>query len=124
MMSAELVPVCASNELTEAGKGIRFPVSAGGSDATGFVVRFDAQVFGYLNRCAHVPIELDWNEGEFFESERQYLMCSTHGALYEPRSGHCVGGPCRGARLRRIAVLEQDGKIFWKPDEFVRPACA
>ena len=77
-----------------------------------------------LNRCAHVPIELDWTEGQFFESGGDYLMCSTHGAIYVPDTGICAGGPCRGGRLRAIAVLEQDGQVYWQPDEYVRPAIA
>jgi nitrite reductase/ring-hydroxylating ferredoxin subunit len=51
-------------------------------------------------------------------------MCATHGALYEPTTGHCAGGPCRGGRLRKIAVVEHDGKIYWQPDDYVRPARA
>jgi nitrite reductase/ring-hydroxylating ferredoxin subunit len=100
---------------------VRFPATAGSYDTTGFVVRYHGVVYGYLNRCAHVPIELDWVEGEFFESSGLYLMCSTHGAIYAPESGRCMGGPCRGGRLRPIAVLEQDQQIFWQPDEFVTP---
>ena len=85
------------------------------------MVRYDGKVYGYLNRCAHVPIELDWAEGEFFESSGLYLMCSTHGAIYVPESGQCAGGPCKGGRLRPIAVREEDDKIYWQPDEFIRP---
>jgi nitrite reductase/ring-hydroxylating ferredoxin subunit len=48
------------------------------------VVRYGGVVYGYLNRCAHVPIELDWAEGEFFESSGLYLMCATHGAVMRP----------------------------------------
>jgi nitrite reductase/ring-hydroxylating ferredoxin subunit len=118
------IPICSSDVLQDGGKGIRFPLTAGGEDGTGFVVRYDSRVFGYLNRCAHVPIELDWNEGEFFESSGLYLMCSTHGALYAPESGRCAGGPCRGGRLRSITVFEQDGQVFWTPDDYVRPARA
>lgn len=118
------IPICASDALAEGGKGIRFPVTAGGEDATGFVVRYDGAVYAYLNRCAHVPIELDWNEGDFFESSGLYLMCSTHGALYTPETGHCAGGPCRGGRLRRIAAFERDNQVFWQPDDYVRPARA
>jgi nitrite reductase/ring-hydroxylating ferredoxin subunit len=118
------IPVCDSGQLEEGGKGIRFPVTAGGGDSTGFVVRFEGIVRGYLNRCAHVPIELDWNEGEFFESSGLYLMCSTHGALYTPEDGRCAGGPCRGGRLRPITVFERDGQVFWEPDDYVRPAIA
>ncbi|MGH8809687.1 MAG: Rieske (2Fe-2S) protein [Noviherbaspirillum sp.] len=118
------IPICASAALEEGGKGVRFPVTAGGDDGTGFVIRYDGGVYAYLNRCVHVPIELDWNEGEFFESSGLYLMCSTHGALYTPDSGRCAGGPCRGGRLRPIAVFEQDDQVFWRPDDYIRPARA
>lgn len=118
------IRVCASAEIEEGGKGKRFTVSVHGDDATGFVVRYGGIVYGYLNRCAHVPIELDWTEGEFFESSGLYLMCATHGAVYAPESGKCVGGPCTGARLRKIMVMEKDGGIFWSPDDYVRPALA
>jgi nitrite reductase/ring-hydroxylating ferredoxin subunit len=115
------VLVCDSDAVLEGGKGVRFAVSAFGDPATGFVVRYKGKVYGYLNRCAHVPIELDWAEGEFFESSGLYLMCSTHGAIYLPDSGQCAGGPCRGGRLRPIALREEEGKIYWQPDEFIRP---
>lgn len=116
------IHICASIELKEGGKGIRFPVTAGGEDGTGFLVRFAGRVYGYLNRCVHVPIELDWSQGEFFESSGRYLMCSTHGAIYEPENGQCAGGPCRGGRLRNIRIIERDSQIFWQPDEYIRPA--
>ncbi|MEG1114775.1 MAG: Rieske (2Fe-2S) protein, partial [Janthinobacterium sp.] len=50
-----------------------------------------------------------------------YLMCSTHGAIYVPESGLCAGGPCKGGRLRPIAVAERDGQLYWQPDEYVQP---
>ena len=58
------IVICNSDVVPDGGKGVRFPVMAFGADATGFVVRYEGVVHGYLNRCAHVPIELDWNEGE------------------------------------------------------------
>ncbi|MES2150393.1 MAG: Rieske 2Fe-2S domain-containing protein [Pseudomonadota bacterium] len=119
--AAPEVLVCDAELLLEGGKGVRFPVRAFGDATTGFVVRYGGKVYGYLNRCAHVPIELDWAEGEFFESSGTFLMCSTHGAIYVPESGFCAGGPCRGGRLRPIPVREAEGKIFWQPDEFIRP---
>ena len=121
-MDELLIPICLSTDVAEGAKGVRFPVTAGSYGTTGFVVRYNGVVYGYLNQCAHVPIELDWAKGEFFDSSGLYLMCSTHGAIYAPESGRCMGGPCRGGRLRPIAVFEQDRQIFWRPDEFVRPA--
>jgi nitrite reductase/ring-hydroxylating ferredoxin subunit len=123
-VATELIPVCTADAVEEGGKGIRFPVTAGSEDATGFVVRYGGKVYGYLNRCAHVPIELDWNEGDFFESGGLYLICATHGAMYAPETGRCEGGPCRGGRLRCIEVVEKDNQVFWQPDEYVGPARA
>lgn len=120
-MSDSDVAICPSKVVEEGGKGMRFPVMAGGQNAIGFVVRHAGVVRGYLNRCAHVPIELDWAEGEFFDSSGLYLMCATHGAIYIPENGRCVGGPCRGGRLRPINVLEIDGQIFWQPDAYIQP---
>lgn len=115
------VLLCPSADVIDGGKGIRFAVVAGGKDTTGFVVRFKGKAFAYLNRCAHVPIELDWNQGEFFEASGLYLMCATHGAIYAPETGRCEGGPCRGSKLRPIGISEIDQHIFWQPDAFVMP---
>jgi nitrite reductase/ring-hydroxylating ferredoxin subunit len=101
MSEANEVYICGSDALVDGGTGVRFPVLAFGDEATGFVVRHGGKVYGYLNRCAHVPVELDWFKGEFFESSKLYLMCSTHGAIYVPETGVCAGGPCRGGKLRR-----------------------
>jgi len=118
------IAICQSEALVDGGKGVRFPVTAGGEDATAFVVRYAGVVHGYLNRCAHIPLELDWNHGEFFEPGGSYLMCSTHGALYAPDTGACAGGPCRGVGLRALEVQENECQVFWLPDDYVRPAIA
>lgn len=123
-MSDVIIPICRSDAILEGGNGVRFPVTAGGEDAVGFVVRHKGVVRGFLNRCAHVPMELDWTPGVFFESSGSYLMCATHGALYTPSTGKCAGGPCHGASLRAIKVFEADNQIFWRPDDYIRPAMA
>ncbi|MEC5162219.1 nitrite reductase/ring-hydroxylating ferredoxin subunit [Janthinobacterium sp. CG_S6] len=118
------VLICAADAVLEGGKGVRFALTVGGEEGTGFVVRYGGTAYAYLNRCAHVPIELDWNEGDFFESSGLYLMCSTHGAIYVPESGRCAGGPCKGGRLRPIPLREHDGQLYWQPDDYLRPARA
>lgn len=116
--------ICSSTVLEDGGKGVRFPLLAFGVEATGFAVRYGGKVYAYLNRCAHVPIALDWFEGEFFDSGKLYLMCSTHGAIYVPETGTCAGGPCRGGRLRPIPVREFDDRVVWQPDQHIRPPAA
>ena len=121
----EAVRICASDELLEGGAGLRCAARYAGGDAVVFFVRYGGEAYGYLNRCAHVPMELDWVEGQFFESSGLYLMCATHGAIYAPDTGKCVGGPCRGGRLRPVQVDERDtpdGRaVFWLPDHDLCP---
>lgn len=104
--------ICVSNQLQEGGRGVRFLVEHNGNIGPAFAVRHAGRVRAYLNRCAHKLVELDWQEGEFFDAERRYLVCAWHGALYEPASGRCVGGPCRGARLEAILVTEVDEAVW------------
>ncbi len=104
--------ICASSELVEGGDGFRFEVAEAGTMAPAFVVRHGGVVHGYLNRCAHVPVELDWQPGKFFDADSRYLICATHGAIYEPNTGRCVGGPCAGQRLVALDVFEQDGQVW------------
>ncbi|GAB3625254.1 Rieske (2Fe-2S) protein [Pandoraea terrae] len=119
------VEICPGDALAEGGRGVRFEVTIDGRAMPAFVVRYGGAVFGYLNQCAHVPMELDWQEGQFFEGSGLYLMCATHGAMYEPDTGHCVGGPCRGAWLCKLDVEERGegagAVVVWLPDERIRP---
>lgn len=119
-MAMPEVVICDSERLVDGGEGVRFPVSLFGEAAVGFVVRYHGKPYAYLNRCAHVPMELDWVQGQFFERSGEYIMCATHGAVYRPESGLCAGGPCRGGKLRPIGVREVDGKVVWQPDERVQ----
>ncbi len=117
------IRVCASDALVDGGDGIRFEVTTRDGPGIGFVVRFQGQPRAYLNRCAHVGIELDWDRGKFFDRSGLYLFCSTHGAVYAPDNGRCTGGPCRGQGLRPIAIEERDGTVYWMPDgHFSAPA--
>lgn len=104
--------ICDSAALRDGGPGVRFDIARSGSSAPAFAVRHGGKAYAYLNRCAHRFVELDWEPGKFFDFTQQYLVCATHGALYQPDNGYCVGGPCRGARLTRVIVHEADGAVW------------
>lgn len=111
-MAENLRLICAGSDLPEVGKGVRFTVQRYGSDVPAFVVRYQGKVYAYLNECAHVPAQLDWLPGEFFDHSKLYLICSIHGALYAPSSGRCVGGRCHGTGLKSLTVCEIEGQVF------------
>ena len=105
--------ICRADALADSGKGLRFEVEYFGERAPAFVVRYKGRVHGYLNRCAHVAMELDWQEGVFFDFEGRDLVCSTHGAAYDTASGRCVGGPCNGTPLVKLRIEERDGMVYF-----------
>ncbi|HEY4083261.1 MAG TPA: Rieske 2Fe-2S domain-containing protein [Burkholderiaceae bacterium] len=114
-------PLCESTELEERGKAHTFDVLQYRRPARAFALRFEGQVVAYLNRCAHVPTEMDWQEGEFLDSGKQFIMCSIHGAVYDPRTGRCVTGMCGRMGLTKIEVEEREGKVYWYPSRDTRP---
>ena len=116
------IPLCAGAELVERGRGHVFEVLLWGQPARAFALRFGGRVVGYVNRCAHVPAELDWQPGEFLDQDLRWIVCSIHGAVYEPADGRCVAGPCVGKRLIPLRLDEMQGEVYWYPSRDVEPA--
>ncbi|MDQ7988145.1 MAG: Rieske 2Fe-2S domain-containing protein [Candidatus Dactylopiibacterium sp.] len=103
--------ICAAAALAE-GSALRFDVQCEGRRQAAFVLRWRGGVHAYVNRCAHVSLELDWNPGKFFDASGDWVICAAHGALYAPESGECVAGPCVGGRLQPLPVAEQNQGIY------------
>ncbi len=112
--------ICRRAQLVDGGLAVRFEMPhAGVNDAVaGFAIGFRGAVYAYVNSCPHRGTELDWQPGEVFEGTGLYLMCATHGALFDPASGLCVGGPCHGARLRALAIRVAGDDVVLLENEF------
>ena len=106
------VALCNSHDLIDGGDAVPFDVVYGGQTCRAFAIRYAGQVQAYLNRCTHVAMEMDYQPNKFYDLSGQWLICATHGAYYDPASGHCAGGPCRGA-LVKIQLSERDGVVHW-----------
>ena len=113
--------LCASAELEESGRAYVWDVLLWGGPARAFALRFEGRVVAYMNRCAHVPAEMDWQPGQFLDADRRFILCSIHGAAYEPTNGRCIGGPCGRDRLMAIEVVERGGQVYWYPSQDIRP---
>ena len=102
-------PRLISPSLAEGGLAATFNTPDG---SPAFAVRWHGKVHSYLNQCPHAGGPLDF-EGQVLESSGRFLMCARHGAIFEPDTGKCVGGPCRGARLTPLAGHEQTDGSVW-----------
>ena len=122
--SEPAVALCPSTELIERGDAHVFDVLHFREPARAFVLRFDGRLVAYLNRCLHVPTEMDWQYGQFLDGDKEYILCATHGASYEPLTGRCAGGPCGRGKLTAMDVEERDGQVYWYPSRDTRPAFA
>lgn len=75
------------------------------------VVRWGRQAFGYVNRCPHDGVNLDWERDQFLDSYGTRIMCGKHGALFDIGTGECIEGPCLGGKLQTVDVEVIDGDI-------------
>lgn len=91
------------------GRTAKFRLVCGGRTLEGFVVNHAGGVHAYVNRCPHVGTPLDLWPNDFFTEDGRSLICSTHGAIYEPATGRCTAGPCAGDALTPLA-LRRDGE--------------
>ncbi len=90
-----------------------FTLSAKRKERRVFIVKKDAQVFAYENKCPHAGINLEWQDNQFLDTEEQRIQCSVHGALFEIQSGQCVSGPCNGESLTSLKTeIDSAGNII------------
>lgn len=113
--------LCAAADLAEKGQALLFDVLLYREPVRAFALRFEGRVVAYVNRCVHVPTEMDWQSGQFLDADRRWILCSIHGATYEPANGRCVAGPCGRGRLHVVEVEERDGQVYWYPSRDIRP---
>ncbi|MBS0390860.1 MAG: Rieske 2Fe-2S domain-containing protein [Proteobacteria bacterium] len=106
------IALCASEALIDGGLAVAFDVCHRGQNLRAFAIRFEGQVHAYLNRCSHVAMELDCQEGRFFDDSGCLLICASHGAVFAPDTGACLGGPGRGP-LVKVVLTEEGGLVYW-----------
>jgi nitrite reductase/ring-hydroxylating ferredoxin subunit len=119
-MPEEAIVLCRPQDLVDGGLAVPFDVVYGGLVQRAFAVRFKGQVRAYLNRCSHVAMEMDWQPNRFFDESGQWIVCATHGAVYDPLTGTCRGGPGRGP-LIAIDISEDERAVYWYPRFNLKP---
>ncbi len=107
----DTIRICALEDIPDPGSR-EFSWGEGGWPLELFVVRQGDRAFAYHNRCPHAGHELNWQPDRFLTSERDLILCQSHGARFTIAEGFCVLGPCPGASLRSIPLIFRDGDVL------------
>jgi len=102
-----VIALCAFDALAE---GQARGVAQG--DLSLVLIKREGIVYAYRNICPHLGVELNWQPDVFLDADGQWLQCSMHGALFEPKSGRCVFGPCRGQAITSVPLVVTDGMLY------------
>lgn len=101
--------LCACDEIVEKqSKGAL--LTSGRKEKSIFFVAQSGKIRAYRNECPHRSVPLDWSPDQFLTTDNEYIICATHGALFNIQTGLCVSGPCIGDRLEKIPI--KSGKIL------------
>lgn len=94
-----------------------FTVREGFDEREVVLVRLNGDIAAWRNFCPHwTDVRLDKGSGaEFRDGE---LVCTRHGATFEPDSGHCTYGPCEGSYLEEVDIEVRDGGVYLAEDDY------
>ena len=113
-MSDEKAYLCELTDITQC-KSKGFTINPGKGPRHIFLVFHDGELHGYINRCPHTGVSLDWVPDQFLDATGNLIQCATHGAQFRIEDGLCVYGPCNGASLTPITLTIQQNKVFYHP---------
>ncbi len=107
----KLLKVAELGELKN-GQSKKFNLKRPDRETEAFLIKKDGKFYAYLNLCRHWTVGLDFDDNEFFSEDGEWLVCKNHGAIYNPVSGECASGPCGGAALYPVPLVEKAGAIY------------
>ena len=85
---------------------------AGCGEDSLFIVRRPGCVTAFVNICPHQGVRLEFKKDKFLSADGSSIVCSAHGAHFDPSTGACTGGACQGQTLERLNCLERDGWLW------------
>ncbi len=103
-------PLCRIDQIEDGGAFEAHAELAGERESL-LLLRAGEVVRGFLNICPHAGRPLNWAPGRFLV-EQGMVVCAAHGAGFAIPGGNCLSGPCRGNRLREVAVELIDGAVY------------
>lgn len=102
------------------GQILGLEVTEGRANRRILVIRRGEELTAFENRCPHAGWPLDTFDGRFLTTEAGGLICAAHMAVFDARSGACLGGPGQGRSLTPLTV-QADGE-HWLISGLALPA--
>ncbi|OYU76488.1 MAG: ferredoxin [Alphaproteobacteria bacterium PA3] len=93
------------------GQILGLEVTEGRANRRILVIRRGEEVSAFENRCPHAGWPLDTFDGRFLTTETGGLICAAHMAIFDPKTGACLGGPGQGRGLNPIPI-QSDGEVW------------
>lgn len=84
-----------------------------------FVLVRDGELHAYRDLCPHYGrTRLAWKHDAYMTGDKTRILCSAHGAEFDPSTGKCVIGPCLGQSLSRVParVGSAEHVEIWVPE--------
>lgn len=108
---SRVVRLCDAGDLAE-GTARGFDPTDTGRDTMVIVRR--AGLHAWRNACPHWGgTSMAWRKDAFLNREGTRIVCAAHGAQFDIASGLCTLGPCVGAGLARVELIEsEDGSLL------------
>ncbi len=76
------------------------------------VLRTPEGIQAWRNVCPHQGRSLHFGPDQFLFTPVGLLVCPHHGACFDPQTGDCTEGPCKGASLTPVALRIEDGAVY------------
>ncbi len=112
MLASKLKAICSSQELRSTPyreQGIALK----GQPLPALIFMFDGNPYSYVNHCMHMQRRLNCEQDAIFDASGQYLRCSMHGFIFDPKTGACQSPVCFGQRLQALRLEEIDGIVYF-----------
>jgi nitrite reductase/ring-hydroxylating ferredoxin subunit len=107
-----LIRLCRLEEIPD-GNSRGFDPLREGRD-TMLVVRQGSLLYAWRDACPHISgVPMAWRKDAYLNANRDRIVCSAHGALFDIATGLCTLGPCLGQSLEPVpVVLRADGAVY------------
>lgn len=87
-----------------------------------FILVREGQVRAFRDLCPHYGrTRLAWKRDAYLTADNARILCSAHGAEFDPITGNCIVGACLGQRLAAVPVRVTDEMVeLWVPATIAR----